>query len=81
MTDNTLLKLLFTGILLAMMAVTAWASLHQDVQHWGGLTRAPDRYWTIATLLGAYCGFVTFYARSRCFDAADCAQLKIGYFP
>jgi Protein of unknown function (DUF1475) len=61
-TDKTLLKLLFTGILLAMMAVTGWASLHQAVLHWGGLTTAPDRYWTIATLVDAYCGFLTFYA-------------------
>lgn len=62
MIDKTLLKLLFSGILLAMMAVTGWASLHQAVQHWGGLTTGPDRYWTIATLMDAYCGFLTFYA-------------------
>jgi hypothetical protein len=61
-TDKTLLKLLFSAILLAMMAVTGWASLHQSVQHWGGLTTGPDRYWTIATLMDAYCGFLTFYA-------------------
>ena len=62
MTAKTLLKLLFTAILLAMVAGTGWASLHQPVQHWGGLTTGPDHYWTIATLMDAYCGFLTFYA-------------------
>jgi hypothetical protein len=61
-TDKTLLKLFFSAILLAMLAGTGWASLHQAVQHWGGLTTGPDRYWTIATLMDAYCGFLTFYA-------------------
>ena len=55
------LKVLFSCILLAMIAVTGWASTHQAVQYWGGLTGA-DRYWTIATLMDAYCGFLTFYA-------------------
>ena len=45
-----------------MIAVTTWASLHQAVQHWGGATTGPDRYWTVATLMDAYCGFLTFYA-------------------
>ena len=31
------------------------------VQQWGGLTTGPDRYWTLATLMDAYCGFLTFY--------------------
>jgi hypothetical protein len=31
------------------------------VFQWGGLTTDPDRYWTLATLLDAYCGFLTFY--------------------
>jgi hypothetical protein len=61
-TAKTLLRLLFSAILLAMMAGTGWASLHQPVQHWGGLTTGPDRYWTTATLMDAYCGFLTFYA-------------------
>jgi uncharacterized protein DUF1475 len=61
-TDRTLLKLLFSGIFLVMVAGTGWASLHQALQHWGGLTAGPNRYWTIATLMDAYCGFFTFYA-------------------
>ncbi|MDP9065129.1 MAG: DUF1475 domain-containing protein [Pseudomonadota bacterium] len=55
------LKVLFSCILLAMILCTAWASFGQGLQHWGGLT-GPDRYWTIATMLDAYCGFLTFYA-------------------
>jgi hypothetical protein len=38
------------------------ASLQQAVWDWGGLVREPDRWWTIATLADAYCGFLTFYA-------------------
>ncbi len=62
MTAKTSLKLLFSGILVSMILVTGWASLHQAVQDWGGVTAGPDRYWTIATLMDAYCGFLTFYA-------------------
>jgi hypothetical protein len=61
-TSKTSLKFLFSGILSAMILATGWASMHQAVQHWGGLTTGPDRYWTIATLMDAYCGFLTFYA-------------------
>jgi hypothetical protein len=60
-TAKTTLKLLFSCILLAMILGTGWASVHQAVQNWGGLTTGPDRYWTLATLLDAYCGFLTFY--------------------
>ena len=45
-----------------MILGTGWASMHQPVQDWGGLTTGPDRYWTIATMMDAYCGFLTFYA-------------------
>jgi isoprenylcysteine carboxyl methyltransferase (ICMT) family protein YpbQ len=61
MTAKTALKILFTCILLALLAYTAWASTQQSVLAWGGLTRGPDRYWTIATLMDAYFGFTTFY--------------------
>ncbi len=44
-----------------MILGTGWASSQQAVQDWGGLTTGPDRYWTIATLMDAYCGFLTFY--------------------
>ncbi|NJD33215.1 MAG: DUF1475 domain-containing protein [Gammaproteobacteria bacterium] len=45
-----------------MLVVTTTASLHQPIWDYGGLTTGPDRWWTIATLADAYCGFLTFYA-------------------
>jgi Protein of unknown function (DUF1475) len=62
MTSRTALKLLFGSILLVMLVVTVQASLQQSVLAWGGLVNEPDRWWTIATLADAYCGFLTFYA-------------------
>jgi len=61
MQARTTLRLIFGCILLAMIAVTSWASLNQPVWEWGGLTQAPDSGWTIATLFDAYFGFITFY--------------------
>ena len=55
------LSVLFSVILVAMIAVTSWATIRQPVWEWGGLTQAPDNGWTIATLFDAYFGFVTFY--------------------
>lgn len=62
MTGRTALKLLFGAILAVMLYVTVQASLHQSVLDWRGLVDGPDRWWTIATLADAYCGFLTFYA-------------------
>jgi hypothetical protein len=56
------LKTLFTTILVALAVYTSWASTQQAVWDWRGLLVAPDRWWTIATLLDAYFGFITFYA-------------------
>jgi hypothetical protein len=56
------LRLLFGFILLSLLAFTSWASTQQPVWQWQGLTRGPDRWWTIATLMDAYYGFITFYA-------------------
>ncbi|HXQ64250.1 MAG TPA: DUF1475 family protein [Steroidobacteraceae bacterium] len=61
MIARTGLKLLFSAILIGMLAVTGWASIMQPVWQWGGLVTPPDRGWTIATLCDAYAGFVTFY--------------------
>jgi len=61
MSTKTSLKILFSCILLSLAIYTGWASTRQAVQHWGGLTTGTDRYWTIATFLDAYCGFLTFY--------------------
>jgi Protein of unknown function (DUF1475) len=62
MTGRTALKLLFGTILVVMLVVTVQASLQQSVLDWRGLVDGPDRWWTIATLADAYCGFLTFYA-------------------
>jgi hypothetical protein len=56
------LAALFGGILVVMLLVTATASLKQPLWNWGGLSSEPDRWWTLATLADAYCGFLTFYA-------------------
>lgn len=62
MTARTGLKLLFGFILVSLAAYTTWASTQQAVWDWRGLVTPPDRWWTIATLIDAYYGFVTFYA-------------------
>ncbi len=61
MKPATSLKWLFAFILGSLLAYTVWASRMQPVLQWGGLTRGEDRYWTIATMLDAYYGFLTFY--------------------
>lgn len=58
---KTSLKILFSCILLSLLVYSGWASARQPVWQWGGLTTGLDRYWTIATLMDAYFGFLTFY--------------------
>jgi hypothetical protein len=53
--------LLFGFILVSLAGYTSWASTQQAVWDWQGLVTAPDRWWTIATLVDAYYGFITFY--------------------
>jgi hypothetical protein len=55
------LQLLFGFILISLAAYTAWASTRQSMFDWGGLANPPDNLWTIATLIDAYYGFLTFY--------------------
>ncbi len=55
---NTLI-VIFLGILAVMLAGTVAASLDRPVWE-GGLGLWPDR-WFVATLLDAYCGFLTFF--------------------
>lgn len=62
MTARTTLRLLFGAILVVMLAVTTHASLMQPIWQYRGLVAEPDRWWTLATLADAYCGFLTFYA-------------------
>jgi hypothetical protein len=61
MSTKTILKLFFTGIFLSLLIYSGYASTQQSVLQWRGLTAGPDRYWTIATLMDAYFGFLTFY--------------------
>jgi hypothetical protein len=55
------LQFLFAFILVTLAGYTTWASTRQSMFAWGGLTTAPDNLWTIATLVDAYYGFITFY--------------------
>lgn len=53
------LQFLFTLILLAMLAVTTWASSH--VALWEIPASIGGHPWFVATLFDAYFGFLTFY--------------------
>lgn len=59
--NRSALRLLFGFIFVTLLAYTSWASTQQPVWEWQGLTTGPDRWWTIATLIDAYYGFITFY--------------------
>ncbi|HEX3602928.1 MAG TPA: DUF1475 family protein [Steroidobacteraceae bacterium] len=61
MTAKIALKILFCWIFVALVSYNLWAATRQPLLHWGGLTTGPDRYWTIAAFMDAYCGFLTFY--------------------
>ena len=61
MPARSTLRILFAFIFLCMLGYTSYASTRQSMFAWGGLTAGPDRYWTIATMLDAYFGFLTFY--------------------
>jgi hypothetical protein len=60
MTNRALLQILFAAIALSLLAYTVWASNQQPLWQWQGW-RGPDRHWTIATLIDAYYGFLTFF--------------------
>jgi MFS superfamily sulfate permease-like transporter len=59
--NRTVLRCIFGLIFLSLLGFTGYASTQQPVLAWQGLVRAPDHWWTIATLMDAYFGFVTFY--------------------
>jgi hypothetical protein len=61
MASKTPLQILFALILVSMIIVTGYASTHQSMFAWTGMTVGQDRYWTIATMCDAYFGFITFY--------------------
>ncbi|HUQ10808.1 MAG TPA: DUF1475 family protein [Steroidobacteraceae bacterium] len=54
------LQILFGFILVSLTVWNIWVSTRQPVWQWGGLTTPPDNLWTIATLIDAYYGFITF---------------------
>jgi predicted permease len=59
--NKTVLRLLFGFIFVSLLAFTSWASVQQPIWEWQGLVTRPDNGWTIATLIDAYYGFLTFY--------------------
>lgn len=59
--SKNVLRIVFGFILVTLFAYTSWASTQQAVWEWRGLVTEPDRWWTIATLIDAYYGFLTFY--------------------
>lgn len=54
------LRLLFTVIIVSMLGVTSWASLHQGL---GDFARSATfrEPWVVATLFDAYWAFISFY--------------------
>jgi hypothetical protein len=56
-----LLKLLFGGILIYMIAMTAWVSVHKSIMASGSEFSWTASPWAVATLFDAYFGFITFY--------------------
>jgi hypothetical protein len=61
MTAKNALRMLFCCIFIVLVVYNLWAAARQPLLEWGGLTFGPDRYWTIAAFMDAYCGFLTFY--------------------
>jgi len=56
-----LLKMLFGGILIYMIGMTTWVSLHKSILESGSEFSWAGSPWAVATLFDAYFGFVTFY--------------------
>jgi hypothetical protein len=59
--NKNVLTLIFTAIFVSLLIFTSFASIQQPIWEWQGLTQGPDRFWTWATLLDAYFGFITFF--------------------
>lgn len=73
---KTALTVLFGFIFLSLLVFTSYASTQQPVWEWQGLTQGLDRWWTIATLIDAYYGFVTFYVWVAYKEAAWTARIS-----
>ena len=56
------LKILFAAILIYMVGMTSWVSLHKSILASGDEFSWARSPWAVATLFDAYFGFVTFYA-------------------
>jgi hypothetical protein len=56
-----MLRLMFWFILVSLLLCTSYASLRQPVWQWTGLKEPPNNWWTIATLMDACYGFLTFF--------------------
>jgi len=78
MPARSTLKLMFGFILVSLLAYTSWASTQQPLWEWQGLTQGEDRWWTLATLIDAYYGFLTFYVWVACKDRSIGA--RTGWF-
>lgn len=76
--NKNVLRLIFGFIFLSLLAYTSWASSQQPVWEWQGLVTPPDNHWTIATLVDAYYGFLTFYV--WVFYKEPRALPRIGWF-
>ena len=57
---NIVLRWIFAGVLVAMLAVTSWASW--QVALWDTPRAVATHPWFIATLFDTYFAFLTFYA-------------------
>ncbi len=55
------LKILFAGILIYMICMTAWVGVHKSILASGDEFSWSSHPWAVATLFDAYFGFVTFY--------------------
>lgn len=71
-----LLKAFFVLVLVGMVAVTTWASLHENVGI--GLMKVLREPWAAATLADAVCGFLTFFLWV-CYKEA-CVFNRLGWF-
>lgn len=75
MSSKRLLVTLFSLILVSLAAMTLWASTQQPVWEWQGLTSGPDRWWTRATLMDAYYGFITFFVWVCCKERSAASKV------
>jgi hypothetical protein len=55
------LKTLFTAILIYMVSMTTWVSIHKSILASGDEFSWTHSPWAVATLCDAYFGFITFY--------------------